>query len=556
MAKGDRLRFIIEEARTGEILVRDLIVSNPKIMKRLSGPCIIEFDVDHRHPSIQSADGSGPILLKPWGHWIHAEKTINGVRTIVASAIMKPSVPAEDTGLLHVQAEGFSGYPTKIPWLQNWNPIAVDPFEIFDRVWNHIQSYTHGNMGVQVYSLGEDNAIVMPPDSNTLLLPGFSLGLGSQNFIMDFFAIFIRRVDFTDCGDYLNKLARDIPFDYFEESGWNEDYTAIWKRIQLAYPHGGVLQSNLAFRQNENVLKMKERTESEIEYASDIGVRGWFPGKVYSSILTNADPKRYRRFILEEDAKINSTERSQAQAKRQLSRRQFPSYWETITININHPHAPFGTWDVGDQIRVQGIMPWVGDVDQVHKIIAWSLDEATSTAELTLRAEGAFNYDPIFFDGVNQNMLINPSFTASLFSWTEVGNWTRDSLVGSNDLGAARISCTGAEKLLISEQHPATAGDVIGLSCFVAWEDFVGSTDSIGLALNLYNELGDVINTVLFDVTDATGDSPEWINLSNQFTIPNIGGNPVVGIRAMARVASSATSGKVWYDEFYMTKDN
>ena len=553
MSDQDRLRFIIEEARTGEILARDLVVQNPKVLKKLSGPCVIEFDIDHRHPSAQKQDGSGPILFKPYGHWCHVEKLIYGERKIIASGLFKPSEVDQETGLLHAQWEGFSGYPKGLPWLQNWNPITVDPFEIVDRSWNHLQSYTNGDLGVQVYSPGDNpGEKIMPPSSNTQMLPGFSFD--GQQFVQDFFAIFIRRVDFTDCGDYINKLARDIPFDYFEESNWNEDRSAIEKWIRLEYPHGGVLQTNLAFRFNENVVRGKSRIESEIEWTSDIGIRGWFPGKVYSSQISNADPKRYRRFILEEDAKINSTERSQAWAHRQLTRRQFPSYWETITIQLYHPNAPFGTWDIGDQIRVQGPMPWVGDVDQVHKIIAWSLDEATNTCELTLRAEGAFNYDPIFFEGKLTNLIANPSFTESLFNWTKAaGLWVRDSLRGWNSLGSARIVCDGSEKILMSEMVPVAEGNRVHLDCWVYWDNLVSTGSPIELALNTYNSSGDIVSTVIFQDTVATGTAPDWVSLANDYTIPS--GSGITQMRAVARVLNTATSGRVWYDEFYFTKD-
>ena len=551
----DRCRFIIEEARTGRILVRDLEARQPKIMKKLSGPCVIEFDLDYRDPSVQHPDGTGPIIFKPWGHWCHVEKTIKGKREIIASGIFQPSEVDPQSGLLKARWQGFSGYPEGIPWLQNWNPIAVDPAEIVNKIWSHIQSYANGNLDVTCYSLAEDGSKTIPPVTNTQMLPGFSFD--GSNFLMDFFAIFIRRIDFTDCGDYINKLARDIPFDYFEESNWNEDHTEIEKWIQIAYPKGGALQSNLVFRLNENVLFGKTRIEAEMEWASDIAVRGWFPGKVYSSILSNADPVRYRRVVMEEDARINSTERAAAGAHKQLTRRQAPPYYENITIKMYHSNARFGTWDVGDQIRVQGTAPWVGEIDQVHKIIAWSLDEASQTCQLTLRAEGAFNYDPIFFDGIYQNLLQNSDFTASMFSWTKVsGNWIRDSLTGFNSLGCVKVQCNGTEKILISEAIPVTSADDVNLSCYVHWENMVtsaGPDAPIQVALNLYNETNDLLQTVIFDDTAADGSAVDWFQIGNDnYDVPATG--TPTSMRVMARILPSALSGTVRYDRFSITK--
>ena len=375
----NRIRFLVEDVY-GNFLSRDLMVQEPKIVRALSGPSSIEFKI---HPQEPSAQG---IPFKPWGTWIHAEKEIFGERVILASGIVQPGEVDPESGILSLKAEGFSNYPKGIPWLENWNPIAVDPFEIWERIWNHIQSYENGNLGVTVY----------PTSSGTQMLPGF--GFDNEELVIDFFAIFIREIDFNDCGDFLNKLARDTPIDYIEESSWNSDHSAILKKIHLYYPHGGYDQTGvLAFRINENIIKATPKQEVEIQWTSDLIMRGWFPGKVYSFTLSNSDPERYRRVIKEDDLQINSNERAAAWAHRKLARRNIPHYFENITIDSNHPNAPFGTWDVGDTIRIHGYMPWVGDVTQNHRIIAYALDDATGLCELQLMAEGAFNYDPIYY---------------------------------------------------------------------------------------------------------------------------------------------------------------
>lgn len=377
----DRFRFIVEEAVTGEILSRDLVVSKPKILRVLSGACNIQFDVNYHD---YSAAG---ILFKPWGQWIHVEKKIFGEQKIWASGLVVPSQIDKKTGIMHLEAQGFAGYPKKMPWLDNWNPLAIDVFSIVHKVWDHLQSYDYGNIGVTVY----------PDESGIIMLPGYAFD--GNIFNLDFFAVFIRAVDRIDCGDYIDKLARDIPFDFVEQSEWNEDRTAISKKIYLGYPKAGVDQDNLVFVINENVLEANPHIETEIDWVSDIFIDGWWPGTEYSNHLTNADPTRYRRCISEDDARINSDERAAAWSKRQLSRRQTPSYWDSIVVQMGHPNAPFGTYDVGDRIMVRGFMPWIGDVNQQHKIIAIVVDEEKGECQLTLKAEGAFNYDPIYYQG-------------------------------------------------------------------------------------------------------------------------------------------------------------
>lgn len=375
----DRIRIIVEDAH-GNILSHDLEPMTPPVVtKKLSGPSNISFQIHPKQPSVQGID------FKAWGTWIHAEKLLRGERKILASGILKPGDIDPASGMAQIEAEGFSAYPKGLPWLENWNPITVDPAEIFERIWNHLQSYERGNLGVTVY----------PTTTGAQMLPGF--GFDNEDFVIDFFAIFIRAVDLNDCGDYLEKIARDIPLDFWEESAWNEDFTAIEKKIHLAYPHGGIDQTDLIFSIGDNVLTAKPKTEIDIQWTSDVIIRGWFPGKIYSSELSNADPDRYRRTIVEEDVRLNSNERNAAWGHRKLARRQIPHYWEEITVDPYHPNAPFGEWTEGDTIRVRGNMPWVGLVDQKHRVIGWQYDESKSALTMQLMAEGAFNYDPIVY---------------------------------------------------------------------------------------------------------------------------------------------------------------
>jgi hypothetical protein len=375
----DRFRFIVEEARTGNILTRDLTVTNPKVMRVLSGPANIEFDVDYRDTS------NAGIYFKPWGHWIHVEKPVLGNRVIWASGLVQPSDIDKKTGVTHLTATGFSGYAKKMPWLDNWNPLANDVFEVPIKIWNSLQSFPGGNLGVTVG----------PAISGIEMLPGYAFDGNLLN--LDFFSQFIRATDKVDSADYIDKLARDIPFDYIEQSAWNSDRSAITKHIELGYPKLGIDQDWLCFILNENVMEAVPHIETQIDWVSDITIDGWFPGTEYSATLTNADPHRFRRCISQDDARVNSNERAAAWAKRKLTRRQTPAYWDSIVTDMGHPNAPFGFYDVGDRIMVRGLMPWVGLVNQQHKILAIAVDEQAGSCELTLKAEGAFNYDPIFY---------------------------------------------------------------------------------------------------------------------------------------------------------------
>lgn len=374
------MRVIVENAMTREIVDRDLDYSKIQVVKNLSGPCQIDATIPWR--------GANQAFTKfePWGHLVHIEETILGQRKIIATGIVQPSEVDNNTGDLQLTADGFSNYPKDMPWLQNWNPVVVDPFEIVHKVWNHLQSYPTGNLGVTV----------TPASSGTYMLPGFSFD-GSE-LVLDFFAFFLRSADLRDCADVINGLARDIPFDYLEKSAWDSNRTAIDKTLQLGYPRMGVERSAMVFRFGENVISGKPRPTTDTEWASDIIIRGWFPGKIYSSDFSNDDSNRLRRVVKQDDISINSRERAAAWGKRKLTRRQVPDYWEEIQIDPHHFNAPFGQWELGDEVLVEGYMPWVGKVSALHRIIGWGWD-GIGPMTVKLKHEGAFNYDPILYEG-------------------------------------------------------------------------------------------------------------------------------------------------------------
>ena len=377
------MRLIVEEARTRGILSRDLCVAEPpQVVRALSGAATLQFKVFNGDPSAAGID------FKAYGQIIHVEiNRQDGTPWVFASCLVTGAEIEGETGDLVVNGIGFSNYPDKMPWLDNWNPIAIDPYHVVHRIWNHLQSYPHGDLDVTI----------TPADSGTLLLPGFYFD-GSE-FVLDFFAYFVRAADYRDCLEEITSLCRDIPIDFIEVSEWNEDRTQIDKSIELAYPRRGVVRAGLSFRLGENVLQAQVVSEQEIDWVSDIIVRGWWPGKMHSSTLSNADPKRFRRVIKDEDALINSRERAEVWAKRKLTRRTVPKHWTSITLDMYHPSAAWGTYEVGDDILVQGEMPFHGKVAEWHRILTIQPDDTAGQVVMTLKHVNGFNYDAIDFEG-------------------------------------------------------------------------------------------------------------------------------------------------------------
>lgn len=525
----DRWRAIVQETRSGEITARDVIVGNLVVQRALSAGCDISCDVDSRDPSVSG------IYFKPWEQYIHLEKVMLGKRKIFATGIVAPSDIDPASGVLHLKAKGFAAYPKGLPWLEDLNWLANDAYEPVVEIWRHLQEdYPNGNLNVEVY----------PQTSGVEMLPGYAFDGDLLN--LNFFATFVRATDKLDCGDYIDALARDIPFDFIEESEWNADRTDIIKKIHLGYPRLGLIQETLAFVLNENVLSAKPHTETETDWVSDIGVTGFFPGAEYSAELANADPNRLRRYLDAETAQIDSNERAAAWAHRRLARRQTPSYWEQITIDPNHPNAPLGTFDVGDTITVSGFMPWVGNIRQDHKIIAISFDVGKNTCQLQLMAEGAFNYDPIFYpDGVT-NIVENFGFDNNLNGWTASGpEWTRDASQGNKALGSATITADGADHDLLTQPFGVSHFQIFPMSVYVKCSGAVSSANSIVLAAQFYDDDMNPTQAIQVAALNPSGIVP-WQKLGGGSVLTPTGSSHVA---LRLHVGSGMTAGQVWFDD-------
>jgi len=539
----DRIRWTVIEVNSNEILTRDLVVKEPEVQVNLSAPSIVSFKIDQG----QQQSSAYGINWKNYGQWIVPEiETLYYGKICLGAQLVTDNKVDPQSGDMLIDATGFMGYPHEIPWLENFNPIAVDPAEVIQRIWAHIQSFVNANLGVDV----------QPSSTGTQMLPG--IGFDGNILSFDFFAMFIRAVDFPDCGDQINSLARDLPLDLFEEVAWNTDRTEITKTLRIAYPLGGIQQDGLSFRLGENIINAELAEELDIEPVSDVIIRGWLPGRVYSSQLSNFDMTRARRVVMEEDAQINGIERAAAWAKRKLTRRNIPISFSKITIDPNHPHAPFGSFGVGDSIYIEAPnFPWKGDIRQWHRVTYYKIKEGEPYIEVGVKVDGAFNYDPIEYDpdAINKppedpNILPNGYFTNSLAGWKSVrGSWIRIATVGYSGEGSVRIDCDDHGEEFQSAKITVTPGETLQISAAVRYQEIVQTGTppyTFAVAVNTHKDGGDVVRGNIVDSFVHDGVGP-FTPMSDYFVVPN--DDTVNEISVSLLVNSAVTGGVAFWDD-------
>ncbi|QIK63830.1 hypothetical protein G7068_11990 [Leucobacter viscericola] len=189
----------------------------------------------------------------------------------------------------------------------------------------------------------------------------------------------IEAADFPDTWDEITKLAKQYGFDFTTRAVWSEgkpDY-----RIQIAYPSAGRTRDDLTFQQGINIIsELKPRS---IPYASEILGRG--AGEGDGAIRANSArvDRRARRNIVLSRPEISTVSAMRAEVATEL--KYAGGFLEIPSITVrDNPAAPLWSWNPGDTILVQGIVPNVGRIAWWHRILSWKL---RSPIEAELRLE-------------------------------------------------------------------------------------------------------------------------------------------------------------------------
>lgn len=194
--------------------------------------------------------------------------------------------------------------------------------------------------------------------------------------------------DAPDCGSEVDTLSRETPFDYVEEHSWDGEEVA--HRLRIGYPRFGRRRTDLAFIQGDNVIGVVEPERDGAGFANEVIALGAGEGKRSLQRRIPERDGRLRRPIVYSDKAITTGARLDAIARATLATHRTPLEIPAVEV-VNHPHAPIGSWQLGDDILVQAVIPWLGDIAIWHRITGWAL-LGDDRASLSLRRSDAFTY--------------------------------------------------------------------------------------------------------------------------------------------------------------------
>lgn len=370
-------RYIVQNILTGEFLSWDLPLADVTITYELSGPTIISGSLRPEDPEIRDLLSSG---MEPWSCWIHVET--DGL--IRASGILMPY--QVDDEVYSIEAAGPSSYLYGLPFLSEISAIAVDPADIVRAIWQHVQSYPDGNLGIQVYGetpvrIGEEEPeedVEYDDETNPRPEGPYKLSWWEA----------------PDCGREVENLARETPFDFVERCAWLPDRSGVAHWIELYYPRAGTRRTDLRFATGENVIGNPiPAEETDDLYASQVVVFGKGEGRdVVRGYAGRRMRSRLRRVAVLQDSTIASRERATAIAGADIERRQGLMDVTDIEVDARHENALFGTYQVGDDIPIDVEIPWLGRLRQWERIISITYAPDQESVRLQLRRAEAFRY--------------------------------------------------------------------------------------------------------------------------------------------------------------------
>lgn len=365
-------RYMAQRALTNEWLHWDVPLNEASITYQLSGPNQLTATIAPEDSSLLASDGRP--LFDEWSTIIYAEES--GI--IRYGGILVPSEFGPD-GSWQVEFSGFSGYANGNTYSgdQSWD--SVDPLVVVRHIWSHLQSKPDGNLGLVLddttspIRIGKVVKKKNSKDKTEEVNEPYVLGYWEEK----------------DCGDEIDSLAGQTPFDYFEEHAWDGDEVA--HRLRLGYPRLGRRRTDLRFVQGENLQLSPSVTRSGDEFCNVVRAVGKGEGRKAKRQEYAVRDGRLRRERVVVDSSISDDDRLKTLARREyMVNNPLPGVSE-ITV-FDHPNAKLGSFVPGDDILIQADLPWLKDFQLWCRITALTITPGSDAMQLSLARSDSFTY--------------------------------------------------------------------------------------------------------------------------------------------------------------------
>lgn len=182
-----------------------------------------------------------------------------------------------------------------------------------------------------------------------------------------------------DLGAELDNLAADTPFDWHLTHHWNGD--EIKHHMRIGYPRLGRRREDLRFVVGENIHQAPSVERDGTEYANEVLVLGAGEGSaIVVGRAFRPNDGRVRKVAVVSAPWITHDYTARAHAELELAKR-FNIENITEIVMVNHPHAPMGSVDLGDEIHIEGDIGWI-DIDSWCRVVGRTMSPDDSDAQI------------------------------------------------------------------------------------------------------------------------------------------------------------------------------
>lgn len=333
--------FLDNELPLHDVKITDVLSGPPQLTGTISPVALRDL-----------AGGDDPTILKERGVLIHAEcdNAIRGSFLLMGTGMNGPNLSIDASGMTTV-AKGMS-YPNSVLFSE------VDPLDIVRHFWEVIQADPDSNVALQVDVTTQTNMrvggsvtpVTDPTTASSESSVPTSQAEQDKPLAYNWWST-------HDLGGEIDKLAQTTPFEYHERHVWNDDHTQVLHYLEFGYPSIGHRRSDLRFVVGENIQVMPDLARDGDDFANHVVILGAGEGSEMIRAEARRRDGRVRTMVTLDDKSIATVEEAQQVARLELARRQQLTQITDIAIR-NTSMAPYGSFVVGDEIRVQGLTDW------------------------------------------------------------------------------------------------------------------------------------------------------------------------------------------------------
>lgn len=302
---------------------------------------------------------------------------------------------------------GYTGYATGIPYMDTYSKTDYPALKVVQDLWDYIQARLNGNIHLDVDRSGLAQSalvgtqviptVVTVRDKKTHKVTTKTVNQ-KQPFKLDWW-------NTTDIGSEIAQLASLAPFDWIEDHNWvDSTQQAVTHTMRIGCPRLGTRLNHLRFVEGENVIAPVDVTWNNAASVNSTGgtSSGSFSNEVYalgsgqgSKMLRkykyDYSSTALRRPITFTNGTITNENKLERLAEQILASTSQTDYVNTLQVR-DHGNARFGTFNVGDDIKIKLTYGWRAGLTVWSRILQIQQDPTTSILTLTCARSDSFTY--------------------------------------------------------------------------------------------------------------------------------------------------------------------